>query len=85
VRAVRWFHLASFNEVLQGGLGDADVTANVDEPDAPFCDEAAGETLGRAEQLGDLGHSQEPLYLSHLGPCHYAAFPVAGSSSASAS
>jgi hypothetical protein len=38
------------------------VTADANEPDTSFGDEAAREPLGGAEQLGDLSDGQMSLY-----------------------
>jgi hypothetical protein len=53
------------------------MTANADEPDAPFRDQPPGEALGSAEQLGDLGHSHVALDRDPTLTRHHAAFPVA--------
>ena len=54
------------NELTHRGFGDADMTADTDKPDAPLGDQPPRETLGCAEQLGDLGHGKQPLDLCYL-------------------
>src|SRR5215475_7527918 len=61
------------NELAQRGLGNADVAslavlAQTDESDTPLGDEPPRKALGRAKQLGGLGHGEEPVVLRQLSP-----------------
>jgi hypothetical protein len=61
------------------------VAADADEPDAPLSNESPGETLGRAQQFGDLGDGEQPFDLGDRWAGHQAALPVAESSATEAS
>jgi hypothetical protein len=59
------------------------MAANAHETDATLGDQTTGKPISGTEQLGDLSHGQEPLYLGRCRFGHHAARPVAESSAAS--
>jgi hypothetical protein len=58
------------------------MTANTDKADTALRNEAPGESIGRAQQLGDLGHGKEPFHLGRR-PSHHATLPIAETLAAS--
>jgi hypothetical protein len=56
------------DELTQRGFGDADVSADPDEPDAPFRDEPPGEPFAGRQDFGGLGDGQQPV-----GGCRHGA------------
>jgi hypothetical protein len=46
------------DELAQGGLRNPNMTADANEPDPPFRDQAARKTLACAEQVGHLSDGQ---------------------------
>src|SRR5215470_2115477 len=61
------------DELAQCGLRNADmaslaVLAQTDESDTPLGDEPPRKALGRAKQLGGLGHGEEPVVLRQRRP-----------------
>jgi hypothetical protein len=56
------------DELPQGGLRDADVAADTDEPDATFRDEPPGEPLAGGEQLGGLSNGEQSVNGENDGP-----------------
>jgi hypothetical protein len=80
-----WLHNALRNEFRDSRFRDADMAAHMNEPDAAFSDETTRKPRLCAQQLGDLGHAQEPFHPNRRSPGHHAALPLAETSAARAS
>ena len=59
-RADRLDH-SGLDELLDRGLGDADMPADVSEPDAPFSNEPPHEPRLGSEHVGGLLHGEQPV------------------------
>src|SRR5258708_17299978 len=64
------------DELAECGFGDADVTADPDEPDTALLDQPSWEALSGAEHVGGLRDRQQPLR-ELLGSAGHAASSVA--------
>jgi hypothetical protein len=55
------------DELGQRRFRDADVAADLAEPDTPFRDQPPGKALGGTEQIGSLSNRQQPINrLAHM-------------------